>query len=292
MPLTVSKASWQPPLLAVAATCVLYTHRWLLQKWEILDVKCGTNVLHCAAQAKKKGEKNTSYFTWGANTEESMFNFYCPLPFIEGVETQVGSLSSRQILDDPSTAAGSSKALCSASKRWRGAGGLFPLEVAAAGRGSGADTAGFSITEQQLWRRAGELNVAKCGSCTPAAGRSSRHLLWLFRQFDFWWMPRIGSPEGRRWRIGVFRYKEELSIQRRRGFIKTVQIVRRTTDKMPWAQRLHPPPVQNQSGFYHLPPAEFPRIAKWWAARRSTTWSVRGKIKCTTPTTTHTRIRS
>lgn len=37
--------------------------------------------------------------------------------------------------------------------------GAFPLEVAAAGWGSGAGAAGFFITEQRLQRRAGELSM-------------------------------------------------------------------------------------------------------------------------------------
>lgn len=32
---------------AAAATCVLYTHRWLLHKFQILDLKSGTDWLHC-----------------------------------------------------------------------------------------------------------------------------------------------------------------------------------------------------------------------------------------------------
>lgn len=42
---------------------------------------------------------------------------YCPLPFIEAVETQVGSLSSGRISNDPSVAAGASETLRGASKR-------------------------------------------------------------------------------------------------------------------------------------------------------------------------------
>lgn len=91
--------------------CGIFTHRCLGSTSCVLDLY-SKYILRKKKKTSDLALLHIFLIQWSYDSD-------CPLPFLEGVKTQVGSPSSGRILDDPSTAAGLPRR-CAVHQRGRG----------------------------------------------------------------------------------------------------------------------------------------------------------------------------